>query len=57
MCTAVRRMAAVVRSTVWRRYTSIVRHSPALLIRGILERGDGGVTGLLMALADCPQRR
>ncbi len=27
---------------MWRRYNSIVRHSPALL-----ERGDGGVTSLL----------
>jgi error-prone DNA polymerase len=32
---------------LWRRYNSVVRHSPALLIRGILERGDGGVTSLL----------
>jgi error-prone DNA polymerase len=32
---------------VWRRYNSIVQHAPALLIRGILERGDGNVTSLL----------
>jgi hypothetical protein len=38
---------SLLRSTVWRRYNSIVRHAPALLIRGILERGDGGVTSLL----------
>lgn len=37
----------LVRSTVFRRYNSIVRHSPALLIRGIVERGDAEVVSLL----------
>ena len=32
---------------MFRRYNSIVCHSSTLLIRGILERGYGGVTSLL----------
>ena len=32
---------------LFRRHNSIARHAPALLIRGILERGDGDVTSLL----------
>jgi error-prone DNA polymerase len=32
---------------VWKRYRRIARESPALLVRGILERSDEGVTNLL----------
>jgi error-prone DNA polymerase len=32
---------------VWKRYRRIARESPALLVRGILERSDQGVTNLL----------
>jgi error-prone DNA polymerase len=32
---------------VWARYRRVVRESPALIVRGILERSDEGVTNLL----------
>ncbi len=32
---------------VWKRYRRVARESPALLVRGILERSDEGVTNLL----------
>jgi error-prone DNA polymerase len=32
---------------VWKRYRRVARESPALLVRGILERSDQGVTNLL----------
>jgi error-prone DNA polymerase len=32
---------------VWGRYRRVVRDSPALIVRGILERSDEGVTNLL----------
>jgi error-prone DNA polymerase len=32
---------------VWGRYRRVVRESPALIVRGILERSDEGVTNLL----------
>jgi error-prone DNA polymerase len=32
---------------VWSRYRRVVRESPALIVRGILERSDQGVTNLL----------
>jgi error-prone DNA polymerase len=32
---------------VWGRYRRVVRDSPALVVRGVLERSEEGVTNLL----------